>query len=105
MKIAVYRVLGRISKGRLSRSQAAVTLAVSERHVNRLMRQNKVRRPPSPVHAARAAATARRLRRLHAAVAVSQGRRSLKQGANDAGVSERTLYRWLKKLKKRQKPA
>lgn len=96
-------VLRKISKGALSRSEAATALSCSERKVNRLMREHGVRRPRSPVHAARAAAENRRIERVQAARAVLTGRLTIEKAAKDAEISTRTLYRWLIRLKNSQK--
>lgn len=99
----IKRVLLRIAKGRLSRGEAAAALGVSERQVNRLMTSQGVRRPPSPVHAAREKAATSRARRERAAWAVIGGLASIEHEAKRAEISPRTLYRWVKRVKSSRK--
>jgi DNA-binding CsgD family transcriptional regulator len=93
-------VLRRIGEGALSRGEAAAALGVSERTVNRLMVEHSVSRPPSPVHEQRQRAEERRQLRLTAAGAVVGGVLTPEQAAKGAQCSERTIYRWIKRLEK-----
>jgi hypothetical protein len=96
-------VLRQLGKGVLKRYEAAELLDCSERQVNRLMRQYGVTRPASPIHDAREASAKRRADRITVAQKVVDGKFSPEEGAKQADVSVRTLYRYMAKLKKTSK--
>jgi len=93
--ILLEKVLKNIAEGALSRDEAADRLDCSARQVNRMMRRYGVRRPASPVHAARAAAAKRKaVKREKIEQALARGYPAEK-AADRAGVSIRTIYRWM----------
>jgi len=95
------KVLKMIAAGALSRADAAAELGCSPRHVNRLMADAGVARPPGVTRAARAAAResnlARQGRILRAALQVSVDGLNVATAAARAGCSERTIYRYRRK--------
>lgn len=96
-------VMRHIAEGSISRVDAADKLGVSERSVNRLMRKHGVERPPSPVHAARAAAAERRERRRGAAEKVMLKKLTVEAAADAAKCHPRTIYRWKNRVESEQK--
>lgn len=94
------QILERIANGKISRGAAAKLLEVSERHVNRLMKAAGVTRPPSAVHARRAAAQERRERIAKLAVGVQMGAITLDRAAARARLTPRSMYRWVAKVSK-----
>ncbi len=100
-------VMRSIAAGMISRASAAARLEISERHVNRLMKEHGVARPPSEAAQLRAGrrllAQARRVLRAQEVAAVLEGRRTLEQAARAGKCSVRTMYRWVAKAKKLSK--
>jgi transposase len=96
-----------IAANKLTRREAARRLGISERHVNRLMRAKDVRRPRGEARErreeARAAAEERRSMRLDNAARAAAGRQSLAEAAVNAGCSQRTIYRWVARLRNTRK--
>jgi DNA-binding NtrC family response regulator len=90
-------VLDNIGQGKVSRSDAAEKLDISERHLNRLMKAHAVTRPPSPAHARAEDVEIRRQVRQAAALAVHNREMTIESAAEAAGCSERTLYRLLER--------
>lgn len=102
------QVMRRIAQDAITRAAAAKRLGVSERHVNRLMRRNGVKRPARPKssrHGERVTAQARRAAKERAARAALAGQCTVENAAMQAGCSPRTMYRWVKKLEKQKKNA
>lgn len=95
------RVLEQIELGKVSREDAATKLDVSERTVNRLMLKHGVERPTkvSPAHAAREAAAKRRAAKLVVMERAAAGGISVAEAVKLAKVHERTVFRWLARLK------
>jgi transposase len=102
-KATLRAVLRAIAAGEISRTDAAERLGVSERTVNRKMKEAEVERPPSPAHAARAAAASRRAERKENAAGVRDGELTPEQAAENADVHVRTIYRWLNRLEMAEK--
>lgn len=98
----VKAVMRAIAAGEMSRWEAARKLGgISERHVNRLMNLHGVKRPPGETRGRRLIAQMRREAKVRAARAAVAGEATLGQAANAAGCSERTLYRWIQRVKNR----
>lgn len=96
-------VLEQIKKGEIRRPAAAEILEVSERHVNRLMKANGVRKPRGQVAAYRRKRTEawskkREACLKYARLALRQ-KMSVENAAKLAGVSKRALYRWIAEVK------
>jgi hypothetical protein len=94
------QALEAIADGTFTRAMAAVELECSERHVNRLMAEAGVHRPPGLTRQVRkdaklAAATRREVRHYHA-VLVDVGALDVATAALRAACSERTIYRYRK---------
>jgi hypothetical protein len=98
-------VMNAIARGEISRAVAAERLGgISERHVNRLMVVHNVTRPRSQAaeerEDARALSEERRQMKDDNAEACAAGRQSIEEAAVNAGCSERTMYRWVARIKK-----
>jgi predicted HTH domain antitoxin len=102
---ALARVMRKIAQGRISRAEAARLLACSERHVNRLMREHGVRRPPGQSRGRSLQAEVRRMARELAAALFMRGGVSVERAAQRGGCSVRTIHRWVAKLKNSTKNA
>ena len=103
------KVLEKISKGAVTRPEAAQELGCSERHVSRLMRSYGVRRPPSEDTLARAAGKARRAAKRDKDAMIAKRVKLLLQNkdrperiAKDFDVSIRTIFRHAAALKTRE---
>ena len=108
MRIAkLDKVLDRISRGRISRGEAAGQLEVSERTVNRVMKRHGIERPVSQAQLRRkvTAEAARDRRAELEAVAgrVLYRRLTAEEAARLSGVSLRTMFRWVSRVKSTKK--
>jgi transposase-like protein len=106
-KRSLAAVMRRIAKGKTSRRAAARALKVGVRQVNRLMLAHGVQRPMSAAaeerDLAHAEAEERRSMRRDNAQVVIDGNQDVADAAINAGCSERTIMRWVKKLSKPSK--
>lgn len=94
-------VMSAIADAKITRKQAAKRLGgISERHVNRLMKEHKVRRPPGKSRERAAEAQKRREWKVRAARAVIAKEYGVESAASAAGCSVRTMYRWIARIKK-----
>ena len=103
LRSAITKVLRLISKGTLSRADAAIELGCSVRHVNRLMAAAGVRRPRGAAREAREAARLRKESRQWGitvwAAKAKAGLMDVSAAAARAGCSERTIYRHMRQIK------
>jgi predicted DNA-binding protein (UPF0251 family) len=93
-------VMVKIAAGEISRQAAAETLGCDVRTVNRLMVRRGVTRPRSEYQRGLEERAERRGRKLEAAQSVITGRETLDSAAKKAGVTRRTLERWVEKAEK-----
>lgn len=97
------KILKAIARGELSRAEAAKLLECSERQVNRLMREHGVRRPKSDWRVQAEARARRRAVReaelLELAKRAAGGLEDRRVLAKAGGVSVRTLFRWIQRVK------
>lgn len=97
------KVLRAISRGELSRAGAADLIECSERQVNRLMLEHGVQRPKSEWREVAAERVRRRAVReaelLKLAKRAAGGLEDKRALAKAGGVSVRTLFRWIRRVK------
>jgi AraC-like DNA-binding protein len=91
------RLLQKYADRVLSRGEVAQMLGVTERQVNRYMKDHGFERQPSPSALDRELAAKHRLARQTAAEMVLEGKLTITDAARRAGCSERTIYRYLKR--------
>lgn len=91
-------LLDLIAKGRIQTKEAAARLGVSERTLNRTMKARGIARPPSIKRRQRAKAAENRARRADNAQLVVERKVKVAVAAKRAGCSERTIYRYKKKI-------
>lgn len=96
-------ILTRYKERKMTRARAASLLKISERQVNRLMEDHGLERVEGERKKRDEAAAARKTLRESAARLALAGRVSHKQAAARAGCSERTIYRYIDKLKRAKK--
>lgn len=94
-------IMQAIQRGEISRAAAARALNVSERTINRLMQKHGVRRPERPkgkYRAAHEAAIAKREKQRRIVCAIHNWH-DVPKAAKKLGMSERQVYRLIKKYK------
>lgn len=92
-------ILQRYAKRRISRADAARRLGgVSERQVNRMLKEVKLDRVQSDWEKLQSEITKRRIAKEQAARAFKRNEIDIETAARRAGCSPRTIYRYLEKI-------
>lgn len=90
--------LARIAQGKISRTEAASLLGVTERTVNRWMHDRGIKRPAGINRQARERAHADRVFKRQLALQVIKGQMTIERAAQLAQCSERTIYRTIERI-------